>query len=143
MENFTDQMNNIAKGILHDEDLLPTLDAAHEVEPGDLCDQLLEQIGALAPFGHANHEPLFISRGVRVLETARMGAEKQHLRLTLRASGLNGRDQVQAPFWHYGEMADHLEAGQTLDLCYRPAFNHFNGRRSIQFMIEDIKAPEW
>lgn len=143
LPDFTDQMNNIAKSLIADEELQPTLEVAQEVGPDEICDQLLEQMQALAPFGSGNHEPLFVSRGVRVMEIKRMGAEKQHLKLILKAPGLNGRGLVDAPMWHYGELADHLEPGKPLDLCYRPEFNHFNGRRSIQFMLQDIKPPEW
>jgi single-stranded-DNA-specific exonuclease len=143
VEDFAAQMNRIAGSVLSDEDLAPSLDAAMELDPSEICTELLLQIGAMAPFGHGNHEPHFVSRGVPMLEAIRMGAEKQHLRLTLKADGLNGRDSAQAPWWHRGELADVLEPGTTLDICYRPQFNIWNGRRSIQFIIEDLRPPEW
>lgn len=143
VEDFTAQMNRLAGSLLTDEDLQPTLDVAVEVAPGEVCPQLLDQMQTLAPFGSANHEPLFVSRGVPIVEVNRMGTEKQHLRLTLRADGLNGRDSVQCPWFSRGELADGLDIGQTLDVCYKPQFNVWNGRRSIQFMIEDIQPPEW
>ena len=67
----------------------------------------------------------------------------KHLKLRVKAEGLNGKDMVDALWWHNGFLAENLEAGQTLDICYRPGFNDWNGRRSIQFMLEDIKPPEW
>jgi len=77
------------------------------------------------------------------MEVMRMGNEKQHLRLTLRADGLNGRDSVQSPWFFRGELAEMLETVPSLDICYKPQFNDWNGRRSIQFLLEDIKPPEW
>lgn len=141
--DFTDQMNRLATSLLSDEDLMPTLDVSVEIDPSECCGHLLEQMETLAPFGSGNREPLFVSRGVPIVEVSRMGAEKQHLRLTLRADGLNGRDTVQCPWFSRGELADGLDAGMTLDVCYKPQFNHWNGRRTIQFMLEDVQPPEW
>ena len=141
--DFAAQMNRLAGALLSDEDLLPTLDVAVEVDPADVCHQLIQQIETLAPFGSGNQEPLFVSRSVPIVDVTRMGAEKQHLRLTLRADGLNGRDSVQCPWFSRGELADGLDVGTSLDVCYKPQFNHWNGRTSIQFMIEDIQPPEW
>ena len=141
--DFMSQMNHLAASLLSDEDLQPTLDIATEIGTGEMCAHVLEQIQQMAPFGSGNREPLFVSRSVPIVEVSRMGAEKQHLRLTLRADGLNGRDSVQCPWFSRGELADGLDTGMSLDVCYRPQFNHWNGRRSIQFMLEDIQPPEW
>lgn len=143
LTDFTAQINQIAKTELSDEDLLPTLEADVEIDPSEVCDHLLEQIQMLAPFGHSNPEPLFVSRSVPIVEVKRMGADKQHLSLTLRADGINQWDSVRCPWWSHGDMAEYLEPGMTLDVCYRPAFNDWNGKRSIQFFIEDVNAPEW
>jgi single-stranded-DNA-specific exonuclease len=141
--DFSAQMNRIAGSLLQDEDLLPTLDVAAEIAPGEICHQLLHQIETLAPFGCCNHEPLFVSRSVPIVEVNRMGAEKQHLNLTLRADGVNRFDSVRCPWFSRGELAEGLDVGMSLDVCYKPQFNHWNGHTNIQFMIEDISPPEW
>jgi len=141
--DFTAQMNRLAGALLTDEDCVPTLDVAMEVDPSEICSELLHQIEALAPFGHGNHAPCFVSRDVRVSEVRRIGADKQHLRLSFQVEGLNGNGIVQALWWHRGDLADVLEPDSTLDICYRPSFNDYNGRRSIQFMLEDLRPPEW
>jgi single-stranded-DNA-specific exonuclease len=143
VSDFASQMNQLAGALLTEEDLVPTLEVATEMAPGEACADLLLQLEAMAPFGNGNPDPLFVSRGLPVLETLRMGAEKQHLKLILKAEGLNSRNTVEALWWHNGELADRLEPGQSLDFCYRPGFNVFRGERKIQFMIEDLKPPEW
>ncbi len=143
LPDFAAQMNRLASALLTEEDLLPAIDVTTELEPGAICPELLLQLQALAPFGSGNPEPLFASRSVSILEILRMGAEKQHLKLVVKAEGLNGRDTAEAVWWRYGDLANHLEAGQTLDVCYRPEFNYYRGERKIQFMLEDIKPPEW
>jgi len=141
--DFAAQMNHLAGVALSDEDILPTLEVAVELSPAEISSDLLNQVAAMEPFGNGNPEPLFVSRSVPVMEVMRMGNEKQHLRLTLRADGLNGRDSVQSPWFFRGELAEMLETVPSLDICYKPQFNDWNGRRSIQFLLEDIKPPEW
>ncbi len=143
VDDFSDQMNRIARVQLTEEDCVPTLDVSMQLPHEQITAHLLDQIASLAPFGNGNPEPHFASRGVRINEIKRMGVEKQHLKLILNAEGVNPNDMVDAPWWNRGELADVLESGMSMDLCYRPQFNHFNGRRTIQFLLDDIRPADW
>ncbi len=143
IEDFAAQMEHLAGQRLTDEDFLPSLEVAMEIDPAEMTSELLCHIESLAPFGHANREPLFVSRGVPLLNTQRMGSEKQHLKMFVKADGLNGRGTVDVLWWNRGEFAEALEPGMSLDLCYRPQFNYFRGERTIQFVLEDLQPPEW
>jgi single-stranded-DNA-specific exonuclease len=138
--DFAAQMNRLASALLTEEDCVPTVDVAMEVEASEIRPDVLYQIEALAPFGSGNHAPYFVSRNMRIAEVRRMGADKQHLRLSFQVEGLG---MVHAPWWYHGDLADVLDTETTLDICYRPAFNDWNGRRYVQFMLEDIRPPEW
>lgn len=141
--DFAAQMNHLAGTLLTEEDCVPTLDAAREIAIEEICPQLLEQMACLAPFGNGNQEPRFVSHNVRVMEIKRMGAEKQHIKLRIKAEGVNQDDLADAIWWNRGDLAEILETGMTLDFCYRPQFNFFNGKRSIQVMLDDLHPPEW
>ncbi len=143
VEEFANQMNLLAKDILTEEDLLPSLEAAMEIDPSAVDDSLLEQIEFMAPFGAGNLEPHFVSRNVPIVETKRIGPDGKHLRLTLRADGLNRNGCVSALWWHNGELAEALQGIDSVDLCYQPQFNRFRGERTVQFMIEDVRPLEW
>jgi len=141
--DFADQMNRIACMQLTEENCVPTQDVALELPHDQISAELLDQMASLAPFGNGNPEPHFASRGVRIHEIKRMGADKQHLKLILDAEGVNPTNLVDAPWWNRGDLADVLEPGMSMDLCYRPQFNHFNGRRTIQFLLDDIRPADW
>ena len=145
VDDFSDQMNRIARTQLTEEDCVPTLDVASELPPFRADLRTVAGPGSLAwrHLVNGNPEPHFASRGVRIQEIKRMGAEKQHLKLILNAEGVNPTDLVDAPWWNRGELADVLESGMSMDLCYRPQFNHFNGRRTIQFLLDDIRPADW
>jgi single-stranded-DNA-specific exonuclease len=140
---FAEQMNEIACMRLSEEDCVPTLMAAAEIPAEQVSARLLDQIALLKPFGNANPEPQFISKGVRIMDVKRMGKEQQHLKLILKAEGVNPLNTVDAPWWNRGELADVLNTEMSMDVCYRPQFNHFNGRRTIQFLLEDIRPADW
>jgi single-stranded-DNA-specific exonuclease len=139
--DFMAQMNRIATSLLTEEDLLPTIEVAAELEPGEITLDLLQQMETLAPYGNANPQPCFVSRGVPIREVILL--KDKHLKLRVKAEGVNGNSIADALWWNYGFLTANLEAGQSLDICYRPGINDWNGRRSIQFMLQDIQPPEW
>jgi single-stranded-DNA-specific exonuclease len=146
IEDFAAQMNRIARRMLSEEDLMPALEVAMEIAPAEVCPELLHQIAAMAPFGSANRSPLFVSRDMPIQKVDRMGKGDQagkHLCLTLRAEGLNRSDSVRCPWFRHGDLADALEPGMSLDICYRPEFDTWRNDGSIQFQIEDVRSPEW
>ena len=73
----------------------------------------------LAPFGQANRKPLFVSRSVPLRGMDTMGQEKQHLKLHLRAEGINHNDLVQGILWNQSALFSALENVDSLDVCYR------------------------
>ena len=143
VDDFAHQMNSIAAASLSDEDCVAMLEPAMEVAPSAMNRELLKEIEALAPFGSGNPSPLFVSRGVPVTNILTMGKEKEHLKFILGVEGPNYRGTIDAPWFYRGGMAQMLQPDCTLDLCYQPNINDFNGRQSVQFIIEDVNAPEW
>lgn len=69
-------------------DLRPKLDIDAEIRLSDLGGDTFSMIQKLAPFGSGNPPPVFLSRGVEVIDRHDMGANGKHLRLKLRQDGL-------------------------------------------------------
>lgn len=136
---FAEAMNRYATERLTEEDLVPALEAEVELAPIEITVPMLEELRAFEPWGHGNHAPLFISRNVRVAETVRMGAEKQHLKLRTEYDGIPGPDALS---WNSADLADHLHPGDQMDLCYKPQLNVWNGRTSVQLMLEDLRPSD-
>jgi single-stranded-DNA-specific exonuclease len=140
--DFAAQMNRLAKLELTEEDCMPSLEIAQEVAPSDLTVSVVDQIAWLAPFGNSNPAPRFISRSQPIRQITRM-SEGKHLKLRFDAEGLSRWGNVDAIWWNRGDLAEGLQEGMSLDLCYRPDINDYKGQRSVQFMLEDIQPPEW
>jgi single-stranded-DNA-specific exonuclease len=143
VDAFAAKMDDIARSTLTEEDLRPSLDADAEADPESVTLELIEQLSRLAPFGNCNSAPRFVSRDVRLMDVSTMGKDGSHLCLSLYAEGLNGDGKVRSPWFSHGEMLNQLTGRSSLDICYRPEINEFNGRRLVQFRIEDVRPPEF
>jgi single-stranded-DNA-specific exonuclease len=135
-EAFAEAMRHAAASALTEEDMLPELAADLEIDASLLTLDLVREMRKMEPFGRGNEEPLFISRNLPIEKVTRMGASQKHMKLFLDLDDSTPRDAV---YWGAGDMADHLHPGDKVDLCYRAQLNHFNGRTTVQFKVEDLR----
>lgn len=114
----------------------PTIQVEAEIEYADITDQFFKVLRCLEPFGPGNPRPVFVTRNViNNRYTKRVGKTGEHLRLdvTDRTAAISGIA------FGKGDLALHLRNGNAVDICYELDENVFNGVRSIQMMVEDIK----
>ncbi|RZJ95586.1 MAG: single-stranded-DNA-specific exonuclease RecJ [Brevundimonas sp.] len=109
------------------------------IEPGAASRALFEQFDALAPFGPANPEPLFAMEHVSVREPVAMNGGHVRCRLV----GADGAS-VKAIAWRCADLpgGKALLTGQGgLSVTGRLKADDWNGRRGVQFEIEDVADP--
>jgi single-stranded-DNA-specific exonuclease len=109
------------------------------IEPGAATRALFEQFDALAPFGPANPEPLFALEHVSVREPVAMNGGHVRCRLV----GADGAS-VKAIAWRCADLptGKALLSGQGgLSVTGRLKADDWNGRRGVQFEIEDVSDP--
>jgi single-stranded-DNA-specific exonuclease len=107
-----------------DIDLVATLD---EINLG-----LLDSYEMVHPMGMGNSAPLFMSRGVCLVEEPRVLKEK-HLKLALQQNGV----RLDAMWFN---AAHHDLPSGPWDIAYRISRNEFRGRSSVSVMIEALRA---
>lgn len=109
------------------------------IDPRAATRDLLEAFEQLAPYGPANPEPLFALEGVQAREPAAMNGGHVRCRLV----GPDGAS-VRAIAWRCADLpgGKALLAGQGgLNVVGRLKPDDWNGRRGVQFEIEDIADP--
>ncbi len=105
--------------------LLPIADV--DARLADITEELVEQIASLEPFGNGNPQPIVSSTNLLVVETRRMGADSQHVKLTLQDSETKLQLLAfSAPDYFF------VEPGETVDVWYQPDINEWQGRRSVE-----------
>jgi single-stranded-DNA-specific exonuclease len=136
-----DQLEAIRQGLqdyvdqrLDGLDLSPVLEIDQELRPDDFAYPTYRVLRDLAPFGSGNPHPLFLSRGLRVLEQRSVGAAGQHLRLRLH----DGRKQVSAIAFGLGAEAGRLP--DRLDLVYQLESESYKGTIGLQMRVLDLAA---
>ena len=119
---------------LTDADLIPKLsyDAVLPIQYAG--EQIIKELELLEPFGKENDKPLFAAANVRVKSARVIGKNRNVLKTVLeddkgsRLEGISFGD-VEADL-HY------IESKDTVCLLYYPEINEFQGRRTVQAVIE-------
>lgn len=133
LPRLRERLMQLAAERLDGEDLRPLLDIDAEVPFDQLSEALADELRRLEPTGAGNNAPLFVTRGVRVVEARRVGQEGKHLRLRLS----NGVQSLDGIAFKFGDWAERLEG--TMDIVYHLEINEWNGRRRPQLNIQDLR----
>ncbi|MBT3321915.1 MAG: single-stranded-DNA-specific exonuclease RecJ [Anaerolineae bacterium] len=130
---FLKKMREIAERKLADVDLNPVLVADMEVPLSDLSFEMLEHLNYLEPTGYGNPRPIFVSRDLSVKLARAVGSDKSHLKLKVS----DGKVNMDGIAFRLGHLKPELPA--KVDLIYTFEVNEWQGRKSLQLNVKDIK----
>jgi len=135
LDEFECAINAYAADMLTPEQLIARIVVDAELTPSDITRSLADSLARLEPFGEGNSEPLFISRGMKVLDRQRVG-DGSHLRM--RVDG-DGNGPLSCICFGLGDMESSVELGSRVDLCYSIRLNAYNGVESVQLVVKAIR----
>ncbi|WP_102400997.1 single-stranded-DNA-specific exonuclease RecJ [Haloimpatiens massiliensis] len=138
--------------ILTDEDIIPKIYLDMQLPLEKIDFDLIGDLNILEPFGKNNPKPLFGEKEVTVVKGRIFGKTKNVLKLKMLM-----RNGIYIDGIYFGDIEefekiiidkygadglDRLYFGQTrmtLDLAFYPSINEFNGKVSIQVVIENFR----
>lgn len=129
---FSEKMKQLAEKALAGVELAPKIIIEAEINLSDLGDELVLELEKFEPFGEDNERPKFLTRGLIILDKMNMGAAGQHVKF--RFGSIWGVAFSQA------ENFKDFKIGDKIDAVYFLEFNEFNGRKSAQMKIIDMKS---
>ncbi|MFZ5470974.1 MAG: single-stranded-DNA-specific exonuclease RecJ [Myxococcota bacterium] len=136
LASFSEAFEKVAAERLSEEDLVPRCRIDAVVTPQELDERAVAGVGALAPFGQGNPEPVFAARrlvGQPRIVTRKSKDGPDHLKLTLEAA--SHLDAIG-----FG-MADRLPLTEgPVDLAFQAAIDEWNGRRRVSLKLKDMRA---
>jgi len=139
LEEFREMFVAHAAGCIDDTMLLPTLRLDAQACLASINESLVTDFARLGPFGRGNPKPVLCCHGVTVTAPPRrMGKTGDHLQLYLKQNGT----MMRAVAWGAGDWCDHLQAGSVIDLAVEPRLNEYNGNRSVELEVKDLKLAE-
>lgn len=128
-----ERVKTIAEEELSHLDLCPTINADIEVTFSELKPELIEHLNLLQPTGQSNPPAHFVSYNVKVIRSRPVGREKSHLKLTLT----DGTFTFDAIAFRQGHWYEQMPG--SIDVIYTFEVNEYNGRRTLQLNIKDLK----
>lgn len=116
----------------HDTDAAAPFQIEEKLKIQQIDARLLEIIQHLEPFGSENPEPLFISE--KLTATADRIVGGHHRQMLLQAADDPGGRTISAIQFHVD--LDQPLKSSGLQLAYRLRWNHWNGKKQIQMVVE-------
>jgi single-stranded-DNA-specific exonuclease len=124
VEEFRRRFNAYAAQHLCADDFLRRVEIDAVLALREISEATVDELFALAPFGHGNEQPLFASLGVEVAAPPVIMKEK-HLRLTVRQ---NGRTLVLKA-WNMAHRAEELVPGAKVDIAFQLEEDSYSAAR--------------
>lgn len=141
VEPFRQALQDYAATTLPDEMLEPSVRVDAELPLEVLDIRFARELALLEPFGHGNHEPVFVSHGLSIREQRRIASKVQdgadHLKL--RVDHPKMRQGLEVLFWRAWVRAEECLPETTIDACYTVDLNPFNGYLNLQLTLKDMR----
>lgn len=133
IDDFRRALQDYAGETLSAADYVPKVTVEFEMMPHEVTFQMIEELSLLEPYGMGNPKPAFGCREIRATEAQAMGKQREHLKFQVGSAG----QPVTALYWRHSELAPIVNA-EELDMIYTPDINEWNGRRSLQCIVESL-----
>jgi len=133
-EAFQQKFETIVASQISAKQEIPEIPISMEMPITMVNDKFYKILKQFAPFGPKNRNPNFISREVRDAGFSRL-LKGNHLRLSLRQ---NEKDTISGIAFGQGELIEKIQ-NQAFHICYNIVENHWQGRRSLQVNVKDVK----
>jgi single-stranded-DNA-specific exonuclease len=135
--HLIERLTHLASETLAGQELLPTLDVDAEVDANQVSEALWEEMQMLEPTGYTNSAPIFMMRNAFILEWRLVGKDSRHLKFKVARAG---RPPLDAIGFGLGEWSEYLPG--HVDIAYQLEINEWNGRRSLQLNVQDIRPAD-
>jgi len=136
IQKFAETIETYAQQHLLDEQRVSKLHIDALASLSEFNYESVTEMQTLGPFGQGNPEPLFATKGVRLCgPPRRVGTNADHLQLAVT----DNTNSIRCIGFRMGSLEKKLLERDCFDIAYHAAIDSFNGNRSVQLVIEDIR----
>lgn len=137
-EAFKNKFEEVVKNSIPKELLTPEIRIDAELDLSDITPRFFRILQQMAPFGPQNMKPVFKTSSVRDNGYGKkVGADESHLKLNI----VYGADQKTYNAIGFG-LGEKMSLVQNdFDIAYSLDENEWNGYKSIQLLLKDLKSP--
>jgi single-stranded-DNA-specific exonuclease len=134
VDAFCKKFEEVVHASLHPDLMVPELVIDAEINLRDITPAFYRIVCQMEPFGPDNLRPTFITRGVYNTGFSKVVKEK-HLRFVVR----QGSTTLTGIGFGLADKAPLLLSGLPVDLVYKLDENEWNGERSLQLRVLDVR----
>jgi single-stranded-DNA-specific exonuclease len=138
VEAFRERFERVVRERMPAEMRIPVEEIDLEIGLDLINDRLVRDVQHMAPFGPRNMRPVFLSRGVVDSGSARIVGE-DHLKLMVHPPGKPNK-RFDAIGFRLGKHFETVKSGEPFSILYVLEENIWQGRKSLQLNVKDIKA---
>ncbi|MCQ2577356.1 MAG: single-stranded-DNA-specific exonuclease RecJ [Treponema sp.] len=133
-DSFLTTAKSLCKNFTAGESETP-LDIDAEIPRDYLTPGILDTVKLFEPFGNDNEELVFYSPNLKIIDSRVMGAQSQHLKVTLDC----GKHKFPALFWNAADKLNRdFSLGDEVSVLYNMNENFFNGTVTPQMIVKDL-----
>ncbi len=145
--DFKEKYISILDSQLSEQDLKSEILIDKELTVGQINIETIEDLKVLEPYGEANREPIFITKGLTPVDYECVGKDKAHLRVLFEKVDYISMDDYQtqelsAIGFNMKEYKQILDNDTRFDVVYNLAINDYYGKQEPQLRILDIRPSK-
>lgn len=137
IERFRKNLEKLADEKLPDDLLVPVLRIDSELELQQINSELEIILKEFEPFGVGNPEPNFLTKSLEVVEVKSVGKEDKHVKLCLKNKV---GDLLICVGFNLNSKRPKM--GDLVDIVYNIRANSWNGKKTLEARIKDIRLSE-
>lgn len=135
LEEFRRAFVRLANGVLSEENMIPSLWIEGEMGLDAIDGRFIDFLKKLSPYGPGNVRPQFVSRRIQIAGSPRLVGDGNHLKFTAKQNGI----RFDAIGFNLAKHYQRVITGEPIDIVYVVEENEWQGQKSIQLNITDIK----
>jgi single-stranded-DNA-specific exonuclease len=139
LQAFSRRFEQIVKDTIHPDSLHPVIEIDTELKLKDINAGFYNIIRQFEPFGPTNLRPVFISRGVRDHKGFSRVVKEMHIRFVIEQ---DNDTTLSGIGFGIADKFDIISGGKPFDIIYTIDENDWNGNKSIQIKVIDVRAAE-
>lgn len=135
--NFKEHFEKLVGDTIDPENLTREIEVDSEIRLSEITPRLVRILQQFAPFGPGNRASIFIAHNVKNSGFARtVGGDNKHLKLAITQGGCK---PISAIGFGLGHKLERVKKGQSFDVVFSIEENEWNGARSIQLKLKDLR----
>ena len=137
VDDFRRAVNDYVRSIETDDMWVTSVEADLEIEPKEINMRCAEDIALLEPFGMANPTPVFYMGDVNIVKTTSLKGGK-HIKFVFEKDGI----AFNAIMFGADYSVFNYNPGESLDIIFNLDINEYNGYRSVQLIVREVRPAE-